>query len=219
MTIDYSKRPKGMSKREYFAQQTGRPKSEYEKGSSGDTEISSIVKSILGATPGFNNPDKTFDEFYGEKQQAEDRKQSEALFSPYFEKQISDSLEDLNAWSEMDSINYNRTLRQGRSKMAQLGAAIGKERRDFEGEVTKEHEMGKQAKVRQTERQVGSEAIKKAGYSSIYGDRLGELTDKRNSAIEEQVLWYRDQAMNQYNSTVNTAYKRPSNTNFLGAKL
>jgi hypothetical protein len=60
----------------------------------------------------------------------------------------------------------------------------------------------------------------KAGYQSFYGGgRVGTLIDERNAAIEDQKLWYRDQAMGQYNSSANATYQRPSSLNFLGGRL
>lgn len=205
----------GMSKGAFLrAQKSGQTTSK--KGGS----LSTIVDEILGATPGFNTPSKTFDQYYGEKQQKEDRKASEAMFNPWYEKKIADTMEDLNSYAEMDSINYKRTLRQGRAKMAQLGGAIGSERTTWEDQVTTDKNNAMNNKLRKTERVVGSDAMMKAGYSSFYnGSRIGSLIDERNASIEDQVLWYRDQALGNYNSSVNATYKAPSSKNYLGENL
>ena len=203
----------GMSKGAYLKSQKGGG------SSSGGDDIDSIINEILGATPGFSGPDKTFDEFYTEKQQKEDAKLSEEMFNPYYEQQISDTMEDLTYYMETDSVDYKRTLRQGRAKMAQAGGAIGSERTGWEGEVTDSYESNRENKLRGIERRVGSDALKEAGYTPVYGDRKGSLIDERNAAIEEQKLWYRNNAYNQYSSGANASYKQPSPFNVLGGKL
>lgn len=206
----------GMSKGAYErAQKNGTSTSKKTGGS-----LSTIVDEILGATPGFNSPSKTFDEYYGDKQQKEDRKASEALFNPFYERKIADTMEDLNSYAELDSINYKRTLRQGRAKMAQLGGAVGSERTNWEGDVKTDKDNAMNARLRDTERVVGSGAMQSAGYTSFYGgNRVGTLVDEKNASVEDQVLWYRDQAMGRYNSTANATYKSNSSKNYLGEKL
>jgi hypothetical protein len=204
----------GMSKGAYL-----RSQGQSSGGSNDDFDVDSIIDEILGATPGFREPEMDFDEFYDEKMQKEDKKLAESMFNPYYERKIADSMEDLKSYIETESIDYKRTLRQGRARMAQLGGAIGSERTSWEGEVGSQYDRQKQGAIRQTERSVGSDAIKEAGFTSNYGGRTGTLIDERNAAIADQTIWYRDQAMNQHNSGANKSYQRPSEFNVLGNKL
>lgn len=181
-TYNTDNRPKGMSAREYYASVTGDAKENYKKSSSSSSKT------------------KSFDDYYDSKQQKKDRKASEKMFKTYYAQQINDSLEDFTAWAESEATNYNRVLRQGRAQMARLGGAIGNERTTQEGEQKQAYDRSVQNQQRVLERKVGSDNVKKAGLSSIYGNRVGTLTDEMNAAIEDQVLWYRDQALQKYNA-------------------
>jgi hypothetical protein len=176
-----SKSRGGLSKREYDAQHGG--------GSSGSS--SSGVKPFK----------------YSSKDEKKDRKKAEEDVKPFYTQQISDTMEDLNAWIETESINYNRTLRQGRARMAQMGAAIGTQRDSAEAEVTQDSQRRKQANLQRTERQVGSGQMTQAGFGSQYGgNRVGSITDEMNASIEEQALWYKGQKTQKYYGNMGINY-------------
>ncbi len=177
-------------------------------------DTKNVISEILGATPAFQDVVKPFEEIYGEELQKEDQVQAEALMKPYFAQQISDTMEDLNAWKEMESVNYRRTLKQGRNKMAQLGAAIGSERTKWQGEVRSEKERRERDQVRVTERQVGTEEMRKAGFNPFYQNRVGKITDAMNTAIEEQKLWYRNQRAQRYYADARNKYRQEGGQTF-----
>jgi hypothetical protein len=214
------------SKNERRAAELGMTLKEYKKsdeyksrksGSSGG--YSDVVNSILSATPGFQDPVASFEEIYTDELQAEDRAQAEALFKPYFAQQIADQMEDLRIGIENDSVDYNRTMRQGRVKMARGGGAVGSEREMWEEEVGRSRDTAKQSRIRSAERAVGSENIRTAGYNPLYNGRVGTLTDDMNAAIEEQSVWYRTQRANRYYGDASRTYQQSTGRNILGQKL
>lgn len=186
--------------------------------SGGKDSFSDTLESILGSTDSFRDPAKPFEAVYDDTMKAEDMAQSEALFKPYYAQQISDTMEDLNSWMEMESVNYKRTLRQGRAKMAQMGGAIGQgetgERQQWQGKVGDENERRKAERVRSTEKAVGSEEITKGGFKSGYDNRVGTITDEMNTAIQGQQLWYRNQRADRYHSDVSNMYRQSSGQSF-----
>lgn len=198
------KKKSKLSKNEIAAQKAGLTLKEYKaqrgsSGSGGGGDVEKIAKAI-SKTFDIGKDIKPFEDTYTTALQTEDATQAEALFKPFYTQKINDTLEDLNTYMETESVSYNRTLRQGRAKMAQLGAAIGTERTGWEGEVKADSDKTRAAKVKETERSVGTNKIKEAGYTPTYQDRLGTVTDEMNSAIEEQKIWYKNQRANRYYS-------------------
>lgn len=180
-----------------------------------------LVTSVLENTPQFQPVIPTFEEFYNANPGLgqEDQAQAKALFEPYYQLQISDIMEDLNAWVTNEKTDYDRTLRRGRASLAAQGGAIGGERQTFEKETTNDYQSNMQNKVRETERQVGSEAIGKAGINPIYSDREGDIVGNMKSSIEEQALWYKDQRQQRYNMDTSNYYKQQGTTNWYGKQL
>lgn len=168
-----------------------------------------IVDSILQSTPAFRDPREEFDKYYTDELRAEDRTQAEELMRPYFEKRISDEMEDLNLWADQDEANYKRSLRRARNQAASSGGAIGSEREEQEGQITSDHQREKTGRVRETERTVGSKKLQKGGFEST-GKYEGSLVGNMKQAIEDQSLWNREQRLNRYISDSKKYYGQPS---------
>ncbi len=98
--------------------------------------------------------------------------------------------------------------------MAQLGAAIGSERTKWQGEVKREKDMREREQVRATEREVGTEEMRKAGYTPFYQNRVGSITDAMNTAIEEQKLWHRNQRAQRYYADARNKYRQEGGQTF-----
>jgi hypothetical protein len=226
MSIDFSKRPKGMSKREYWSSITGRPKEEYKSSSDykmsddyWDKQLEEMTKAILKATPKEKDPLPSFDEKYTEDLEAEDFAQAEALYTPYFEQQIANELEDLNAYTEVESVNYERSLRSARISMASGGGAIGSEREREESEITQDYDARRKSRVRQTERTVGTEKLTNAGFESAGQQQEGSLVGNLKEAIQEGQLWYKNQRAQRYYGNAETYYSQPSSYSLAGNKF
>jgi len=228
MGLDFSKRKKGESKREYAARMGGGAKEDYDsKGKkktganseTADKDYKGILKSILGSTPAQQEVKPDFETTYTPELMAEDYAQSEALYKPYFEQQISNELEDLNAWSESENTNYDRNLRRARFSLATQGGAIGSERDSVEGEITTDHNKNVQDTVRGTERKVGTDAITAGGYQSAGQNQEGEIVGSMKAAIQEGQLWYKQQRANRYYGNVNNYYQQPSPYSLAGTKM
>jgi len=179
-----------------------------------DYSSSDLVDAVLGVTQKEKDPLPTFEEIYTQELQDEDRTQAEELFKPYYEMEIAKQLEDLNAWSEMESIDYERTLRRGRASLAEQGGAIGGERETFQKEAKGEHERSTQNQVRTTEREIGTEKIKEAGYQSGGLFQEGAMVGKMKSDIEGQALWNRNQRSQAYYANAANYYSTPSNETY-----
>lgn len=184
-----------------------------------DKGYKDIIDSILKNTPGQQEVLPDFETTYSPELQAEDMAQSEALYKPYFEKQIADELEDLNAWSESENVSYDRSLRRARFSLAAGGGAIGSERTTQEGDITSDHEKTVQNTVRGAERQIGTAAIKNAGYQSAGNEQEGALVGKMKEAIQGGQLWYKNQRAQRYYGNANTYYSQPSAYSLDGSNL
>ena len=219
---DTSKRGKGQSEREFVAGIMGTSLKEASKwldknGSGGKDDdkkkkggYSDIVDEVLKNTPAQQEVLPDFETTYGADLQAEDMAQSEALYKPYFEKEIANELEDLNAWSESENISYDRSLRRARFSLAASGAAIGSERTTQEGDITTDHETNVQNTVRGVERQIGTDAIKNGGFQSAGANQEGALVGKMKTAVQEGQLWYKNQRAQRYYGNQQTYYSQPS---------
>jgi len=227
---DTSKRGKGQSEREFVAGIMGTSLKEASKwldknGSGGKDDkkkkggYSDIVDEVLKNTPAQQDVLPDFETTYSPELQAEDMAQSEALYKPYFEQQIANELEDLNAWSEAENISYDRSLRRARFSLASSGGAIGTERDTQEGEITTDHETNVQNTVRGVERQVGTDRIKNAGYQSGGQTQEGGLVGKMKSAVQEGQLWYKNQRAQRYYGNQQTYYSQPSAYALDGSEL
>lgn len=224
-------RLKGESKREYAARTGGGVKTDYDSngkkksgGSSKSSRSSSnsykdIIKSIMGSTPAQQKVLPDFETTYTPELQAEDMTQSEALYKPYFEQQIANELEDLNAWSEAESVSYDRSLRRARFSLAASGGAVGSERASREGEITQDHEKSVQGAVRGTERSVGTDKIVNGGFQSAGQKQEGSLVGKMKSAVQEGQLWHKNQRAQRYYGNANTYYQQPSPYALDGSKM
>lgn len=228
-TID--NRPHGVSRREWIKAREAEGKDPYagssggssskksKKSDSSDKGYKDIIKSIMKSTPAQQKVLPDFETTYNDKLQAEDYAQSEALYKPYFEQQIANELEDLNAWSEAESVSYDRSLRRARFSLATGGGAIGSERTTQEGEITTDHNTNVQNTVRGTERAIGTDAIKNGGYQSAGQTQEGDIVGKMKTAIQEGQLWYKNQRAQRYYGNANTYYSQPSAYSLEGSKL
>jgi len=211
-----------LSAREKWAKETGRPKEEYDGGSSKSKKgesVSDLVKSVLSATPAQQEILPDFETTYTPELEAEDYAQSEALYKPYFEQQIANELEDLNAWSESENVSYERSLRRARFSLGASGGAIGGEREQVEGEMNQDHTAKVQNQVRGVERNVGTEKVTGAGFQSGGQTQEGELVGQMKAAIQEGQLWYKNQRAQRYYGNANTYYSQPSPYSLSGDKL
>lgn len=228
-TID--NRPKGVSKKEwirarqaegvdpYAGSSSSSSKSSKKKKKSESSNYKDIIKEIMKATPAQQKVLPDFETTYSDKLEAEDYAQSEALYKPYFEQQIANELEDLNAWNEAESISYERSLRRARVSLAATGGAIGSEREQQEGEISQDHESNVENTVRGIERKVGTERIKNAGYQSAGQTQEGSIVGKLKTAIQEGQLWYKNQRAQRYYGNANTYYSQPSAYSLEGSEL
>ena len=218
----------GMTLKEYLktdaykkakkAREKEKEKEEKSKKSS-DKGYEDIIKAIMKATPAQQEVLPDFETTYTSEMEAEDYAQSEALYTPYFEQQIANELEDLNAWNEAESISYERSLRRARVSLAATGGAIGSEREQQEGEITQNHEANVENAVREIERKVGTDRIKNAGYQSAGQTQEGSIVGKLKTAIQEGQLWYKNQRAQRYYGNADTYYSQPSAYSLYGSEL
>ena len=178
-----------------------------------------LIDAILKSTPAQKKILPPFEEKYNNALKAEDYTQAEALYTPYFKKQIANQLEDLNAWSEAEDTNYERSLRRARFSLAAQGGAIGTERQKAENDITKGHQQRTNNAVRGTERAVGTKNIKNAGYQSAGQNQQGSITEKMKEAIQSGQLWYKNQRAQRYYGEAKTYYSQPSAYALSGDKL
>lgn len=218
MSKDAYKKKYGTTKLTYDVTHGGAKKPK-KSSDSGDSSYSDIIDAIMKNTPGQQEVLPDFETTYNDKLEAEDYAQAEALYTPYFEQQIANELEDLNAWSEAENVSYDRSLRRARISLASQGGAIGSERTNQEGEITQDHNMSVENTVRGVERQVGTDKIKNAGYQSAGQKQEGELVGQMKSSIQEGQLWYKNQRAQRYYGNANTYYSQPSAYNLEGGKL
>lgn len=183
------------------------------------SDYSDLVKSVLKNTPAQQPVLEEFEKTYTPALEAEDYAQAEALYTPYFEQQIKNELEDLNAFTQTESVNYDRSLRSARASLAASGGAIGTERESKEGEITQDHEANVRNTVRGVERTVGTEKLQGAGYQSAGQTQEGSIVGKLKTAVQEGQLWYKNQRAQRYMGNSNVYYQQPSNYNMLGGEL
>lgn len=194
-------------------------KKERDNKKDSDKSYKDIIKAIMKATPAQQKVLPDFETTYSDKLEAEDYAQAEALYTPYFEQQIANELEDLNAWNEAESISYERSLRRARVSLAATGGAIGDERVQQEGEITQDHSANVENTVRGIERKVGTDRIKNAGYQSAGQTQEGSIVGELKTAIQEGQLWYKNQRAQRYYGNANTYYSQPSAYSLEGSKL
>lgn len=183
------------------------------------SDYSDLVKTVLKNTSAQQPVLKEFEKTYTPELQAEDYAQSEALYTPYFEQQIANELEDLNAFTQTESVNYDRNLRSARASLAARGGAIGTERENKEGELTEDYNTKVQNTVRGVERTVGTNKLTGAGYQSAGQNQEGSIVGKLKTAVQEGQLWYKNQRAQRYMGNSNVYYQQPSNYNMLGGEL
>ncbi len=204
----------------YSATHGGKKKS---SSGSGSSDYKDIIKSIMKSTPAQQEVLPDFETTYSPELEAEDYTQSEALYKPYFEQQIVNELEDLNAWSEAESISYERSLRRARFSLAAQGGAQGEgatgERTVLEGEMQKDEDMKVANTVRGYEKTVGTQKLTGAGYQSAGQTQEGSIVGKMKTAIQEGQLWYKNQRAQRYYGNANTYYSQPSAYSLEGSKL
>jgi len=174
-----------------------------------------LVTTALQNTPTFKETIPTFEETYTPALQQEDLAQSKALFEPYYQGQISNIMEDLNAWVSSENVSYERTLRRGRASYGAANTAIGTERQASEAQTTQDYATDKQQKIKETERNVGSNAVQNAGFTPYYSNKEGDIIGKMNTAVQEQVQWYKNQRANRYNSDMSKYYQQEGSTNYI----
>jgi hypothetical protein len=202
------KRPKGVSKREWEAAKAGKP-APYNKGGREQygSLVDQIATSILGVAPKEKKAPKDFDDVYTSKLQKEDEDQARSMFEPFYNEKINGILEDLNTVMQMESVNYERSLRRARASMAQAGGAIGTERTNAEGEMNQDYQTNRNIRIRSAEKQVGTERIKGAGYTPTNNPLEGSLISEMKQNIAEQTLWNKQQRANRYYSDVSKYFK------------
>ena len=150
-----------------------------------------------------------FEEDY-EKSGAKDlhMENAKSLMAPYYEKQVGQYMEDLNAWSQMESVSYERSLRRARASMAVRGGAIGSERDTAEGEMAYDREAERRSKISTAERTVGTERIKQAGYNPVAGTpEEGSIYAEMTGAIEDTALTYKNDWLETKVSEANRKYR------------
>lgn len=202
----------GMSVKEWNAKK--------KKSSSGsEKNYKSVVDSILKSTPAQQKVLPDFETTYTPELQAEDMAQSEALYKPFFEHQIANELEDLNAWSQSENTDYERNLRRARISLGQGGGAIGNERDTVESEITTDRNARRANTLRETERSIGTEALQGAGFSSGGAVQEGEKIGKMKEAIQAGQLWYKNQRAQRYYGDAKTYYSQPASTSLAGTSL
>jgi len=178
-----------------------------------------LVQSVLEQTPSFRTPPKTFEETYTPELQQEDLTQSKALFEPYFQQQISDVMEDLNAWAANEHVDYTRTLRRARASYASRNAGIGSQRQRAEEETTSDYQRRGKEMTKQTERNVGTEAIKEGGFTPFYEGREGEIAGNMKTAIKDQQQKFKNEAIGKYEDATSKYYKQEGTSNWLGQPI
>ena len=183
--------------------------------------LQSIIDSVMGATPKNRKLVDTFDEYYTKNPvlAQEDQKQSEAMMVPYYENLISNSLEDLNNYVANANVSYQRTLRRARNTLAKGGGAIGTEREGVEKDITQDKDQQVGEVVKETERKIGTEKTKQAGYNPVGIFQEGSLVADMKSSIAEQNLWYRNQRAETYNANVARYYDSDSKKSYNNKKL
>lgn len=191
------------------------------KKSGGGDSVSDLVKAVLKATPAQQPVTENiadFEKYYAGLEE-QDFATAEALYTPYFEKEIAMELEDLNAWSEAENVSYDRSLRRARFALAAQGGAIGTERDETEGEITQDHNARVQNQVRTTERSVGTANVQKAGFQSAGMEQKGTMVDKMQAAIQEGQLYFKNLAAQKYFGNQKTYFSSPTNYSLSGEKL
>lgn len=219
--------PKGLSEREQWSLATGKPKEQFDggskdsgksKGSSVSSMVKDISKAILDVTPAEKDPFPAFN--YTPELEAEDQTQAEALFNPFYEEQIANLLEDLDNVEQMESVNYQRTLRRARFSMASQGGAIGTEREQNDQEITDNYTYQKDNRVREAERTVGTDRLSGAGFSSVTNNpQEGSLIRDWKANIADQTLRNKEQRQQRWAFDAEQYYKIPSNVSVTGKKL
>lgn len=204
----------GISLKEYKRSDEYKNKKSAEKDSENrSNEYQDMIDAILSNTPAQQEVLPDFEETYSDDLEQEDLAQSEALYTPHFEQLIANELEDLNAWSEIEGVNYDRSLRRARVSLASGGGAIGSEREQEEEEISSDYETNKKNRVRATERTVGTEKIKEGGYQSSGQTQEGSLVGRLKEAVQEGQLWYKNQRAQRYYGNANTYYSSPTGYN------
>lgn len=178
-----------------------------------------LIDSILNSTPAQKKTLQEFEKTYTPTMEANDYATSEKLYKPYFQKQIANQLEDLNAWSEAENVSYDRSLRRARFSLAASGGAIGTERQKEESDMTKNHQRNVDNAVRGTERAVGTQNITNAGYQSAGQNQQGSITEKMKEAIQAGQLEFKNQQAANYIGNAKTYYSQPSAYALSGNKL
>jgi hypothetical protein len=190
---------------------------------SSDKGYKDIIDSILKATPAQQEVLPDFETTYTPDLEAEDLTQSEALYTPYFEQQIANELEDLNAWSEAENVSYDRSLRRARISLAAQGGAIGEgatgERQTQEGEMAQDRETTRNETIRGVERNIGTEKLTGAGYQSAGQTQEGSIVGKMKTSIQEGQLWYKNQRAQRYYGDAKTYYSQPSQYSLEGNEI
>lgn len=211
----------GISLKEYKNSDEYKKKKKKDKKKDKDkkSDYSNLVKTVLENTPAQQPVLEEFEKTYTPELQAEDYAQSEALYTPYFEQQIANELEDLNAFTQTESVNYDRNLRSARASLAATGGAIGSERENKEGEITQDHETNVKNVVRGVERNIGTNKLTGAGYQSAGQTQEGSIIGKLKTAVQEGQLWYKNQRAQRYMGNSNVYYQQPSAYNMLGGEL
>lgn len=149
------------------------------------------------------------------KLEAEDYAQAEALFKPYYEEKINQSVEDLNAWMESSVTSYDRSLRSARFSLAVAGKGIGSERSMGEQEMSNDQENSIENKSREAERVVGTKNLP-TGFKSVGRNLEGSITEEMIQTIKDQALTNKNQRMDRYYKDVAEYYQTPTNVNLLG---
>lgn len=210
----------GMTLKQYLKTDAyKKAKKERDSSNKKNSDYSNLAKSILKNTSAQQPVLKEFEKTYTPELQAADYAQAEALYTPYFEQQIANELEDLNAFTQTESVNYDRNLRSARASLAARGGAIGTERENKEGELTEDYNTTVKNTVRGVERNVGTAKLTGAGYQSAGQNQEGSIVGKLKTAVQEGQLWYKNQRAQRYMGNSNVYYQQPSNYNMLGGEL
>jgi len=190
---------------------------------SGSSDYKDIIKKILKSTPAQQKVLPDFETTYSGALESEDYAQSEALYKPYFEQKIANELEDLNAWSEAESISYDRSLRRARFSLAVAGGAQGEgatgERAVTEGEMATDESAKVAGVVRGSERAIGTQNITNAGYKSAGQNQEGDIVGKMKESIQSGQLWFKNQRAQRYYGNANTYYSQPSPYSLAGTSM
>ncbi|MDY0218837.1 MAG: hypothetical protein RBR14_05770 [Candidatus Cloacimonas acidaminovorans] len=193
-----------LSKNEREAKRLGISLSDYKAQRGKSNDYGSFIDEIFQ-----EKVTTDFEEDY-EKSGAKDihLENAKALMTPYYEKQVGQYMEDLNAWSQMESVSYERSLRRARASMAVRGGAIGSEREGTEGEMAYDREADRRSKISTAERTVGTERIKGAGYNPVAGTpEEGSIYAEMTGAIEDTALTYKNDWLETKVSEANRKYR------------